>query len=1058
MHVDTARKLDAAQRRVVDLPADASGVVIGSPGTGKSTTVCERVAHLLTTGALQPDELLVLTPTRQTATALRDRLALAAGTATPGPLARSVASFAFQLVRAEAARSGEDPPQLLTGADEDQLVQDLLAGDETDARHGRERWPAWLSAEIRRSRPFRAEVRAFLAECADLGVEPTRLRTLARRTQRDVWASMASFSGEYLDVRAAMRGAHRDAAGLVREAAALLARPGAQGPAGVRGEPAPLDRLRVLMVDDAQEITTGGVHLLLAARARGISVLAFGDPDVSSGAFRGASTHHLATLASRWGAVHVLDTPHRGDGSLTALTRSVTERIGTSGLVEHRRSAFGDAPPMDADPFEAREPSVRAMVLRSPSEEYDAIARLLRERHVFDGISWDQCAVIAHDSRQVVALEAELAARDVPIRASSRGSAGALGAQAPVRDVLTALVLASRAPEDWQPEEVDAVLSGALCGLDAVGLRRLRLALRRAEAAAGGERPVREVLRSALAHPAELVPIETREAGRAARAGHLLARLRDGLAAGETVHELLWSAWEGSGLERQWLAAASSGGVLAEQAGRDLDAFVALFEAAKRFVERAPDEDPMVFVRHVRDSDVAEDSLTPAALRPVVRVMTPAAALGREFDTVVVAGVQDGVWPNVRLRGSLLDTWRIADAHAEKPASEDDVLDRRRAAMHDELRLFARAVSRARAMLVVTAVDDDDSGPSAFLDLLPTPASPPGLGHPLSLRGLVAQHRRTLTDGASSRQRRAAAAEQLVLLGEAGVAGASPAQWYGMLPPTSHEPLRALPDEPVRVSPSKIHGFEECELDAVVSDLGGRTRTVSAGLGTILHSALEHADGDDEDALWAIVDARWHELEFDARWQERAERRRAQDLVGRLHRYLQRFRNDGGTLLDVESGFQIDLPLDPERPDAGERILLSGYIDRVEVTPAGEIVIVDLKTGRREPQTDAKVADHPQLASYQLAFEHGLIAGAAGHAPGGAKLLILVPSATRSDWAEPHQPPFDDDARQAFLERVRAVARTMAGARFVAPYEEHCRKDHSHGVCRIHTVGAVSAP
>ena len=35
-----------------------------------------------------------------------------------------------------------------------------------------------------------------------------------------------------------------------------------------------------------------------------------------------------------------------------------------------------------------------------------------------------------------------------------------------------------------------------------------------------------------------------------------------------------------------------------------------------------------------------------------------------EFDAVVVAGVQDGVWPNVRLRGGLLQTWRLPGALA----------------------------------------------------------------------------------------------------------------------------------------------------------------------------------------------------------------------------------------------------------------------------------------------------------------------------------------------------------------------------------------------------------
>jgi len=46
------------------------------------------------------------------------------------------------------------------------------------------------------------------------------------------------------------------------------------------------------------------------------------------------------------------------------------------------------------------------LTLRSAAEEYDAIARVLRERHVHDGVSWSGCAVIAHDTRQVAALDA----------------------------------------------------------------------------------------------------------------------------------------------------------------------------------------------------------------------------------------------------------------------------------------------------------------------------------------------------------------------------------------------------------------------------------------------------------------------------------------------------------------------------------------------------------------------------------------------------------------------------------------------------------------------------
>jgi len=1028
---DAARVLDPQQAAVVGLPSSASGVVVGAPGSGKTTALIARVAALVD-GGLDPDALLVLTPSRQTATALRDRLALAIGRATAGPLARSVASFAYQLVRATEVAAGEEPPQLLTGGDEDQLIQDLLEGDAEDEADGLSRWPEWLPAAVRSTKGFRTELRTFLAECTTLGIESTRLRELAAASGTAVWDTMAGFLDEYLQVRADMRGAHRDAAGLVREAVGVLR----TAPRGTEIA----DRIGVILVDDAQELTLGGVELLEACRERGIAVVAFGDPDVGSGAFRGATPENFARLANSLGGISVLTARHRGTGWQSELVRQVTQRIGAVGVVAHRGGAT------DAEP----DASVRALTLRSPAEEYDAIARLLRERHVHDGVAWSQCAVIAHDTRQVTALEAELAAREVPTRSSGPGRP--LGTLAPVRDLLRLIDLAAR--EDWSFDDVAEALVGTGGRLDPVELRRLRSALRHLELAAGGERSGRDLLVSAMRQPLEFDLIDTREARRAAVLARTLAVLGDELARGATAHELLWTAWDRSGLERPWSELARGHGPLADQAHRDLDAVVALFQAAKRFVERSLDADPRVFVRSILDTAVAEDRLDAPAGGESVRVLTPAGALGTEFDTVVIAGVQEGVWPNTRLRGSLLDTWRLADAATRVDAGAVSTLDRRRAAMHDELRLLARAFSRATSRVLVTAVDDDDTGPSVFFEFLPDPEQYT-VDHPLSLRGLVAQHRRALTEPAA-RARAVRAAQQLAVLADAGVAGAAPREWYGVAPPTSSGPLRDLAIEDVRVSPSRLHTLEECELNWVIGDLGGDPGGATAGLGTIIHAALEHSAGSDEASLWAEVESRWSELTFEAAWRDRAELARARDLVRRLHLYLRRFEADGGLLIGAEPHFEVAIPLeDAEAFEHGA--ILSGYIDRVELTPEGTVVIVDLKTGKREPQTDAKVSDNPQLGAYQLAFESGAIPAAAGHPPGGAKLLVLRPTAARSDYATPWQPPFDDERRELFFARIRAAVGVMRGTSFTAPYEDHCRDEHSYGLCRIHTIGAVSA-
>ena len=859
------------------------------------------------------------------------------------------------------------------------------------------------------------------------------------------------FRGSITALRGAMRGAHRDAAGLVREAIGIMQSHAAE----------PLGALRVVLVDDAQELTLGGVELLEACRARGIAVLAFGDPDVGSGAFRGVTPENFARLASHV-PVHVLTTPHRATPFQRALISEVTARIGAGGVIEHR----GRPVPAEADQ------SVRTLALRSPAEEADAIARLLRERHVHDGVSWDECVVIAHDTRQVVSLEAELAAREVPTRASGQGRT--LGSARAARDLLQMVDLAARDPDQVRPDDYVEVLTTG--GFDAIELRRLRTALRHADlaraasaadAAAGDDSPsdlapvvgqsAAALLASAMRHPSEFAFVDSREARRAARVAETLATLRDQVGTDATAHELLWTAWEASGRERTLREAARGHGTLADQAGRDLDAVVALFQAAKRHAERADGSSPLAFVRGALDSDVAEDRLSAPTPDAVVQILTPAGALGTEFDTVVVAGVQDGVWPNLRARSSLLETWRLA-----LDPTAADTIDRRRALLHDELRLFVRAVSRARSLLVVTAVDDDDTGPSVLFEFLPTPrGASRATEHPLSLRGLVARHRRALTEARVPASVRADAAGQLALLAAAGVAGAEPRTWFGVAGPTSTTPLRDLAREDVRVSPSRLHTLEECQLNWVVGDLGGDPGGAVAGLGTIIHAALEHAplentDVPVEEALWSAVEARWSELDFEAAWRDRAERKRARDLVRRLAVYLRSFDADGGSLLGAEPHFEIPIPVLGEE-NAPHGAILSGYIDRVEQRADGSVEIVDLKTGKREPQSNAAVADNPQLAAYQLAFERGGIPAAAGHDAGGAKLLVLRPTAASKDFVTPWQPPMDDERRAAFLQRIQDAVTVMRGTLFTAPYEEHCRDDHSYGLCRIHTFPAVSS-
>src|SRR5690606_11372453 len=117
---------------------------------------------------------------------------------------------------------------------------------------------------------------------------------------------------------------------LLREAARVLT----SGSAHAAGRTAP----RLILIDDAQELTEGDLALLAASASSGSTIWACGDPDIATSAFRGERVDLLTRLdaeLSRRGAASVsagsppqrviLDRVHRQTPELRALVRRLTE-------------------------------------------------------------------------------------------------------------------------------------------------------------------------------------------------------------------------------------------------------------------------------------------------------------------------------------------------------------------------------------------------------------------------------------------------------------------------------------------------------------------------------------------------------------------------------------------------------------------------------------------------------------------------------------------------------------------------------------------------------------
>ena len=182
--------------------------------------------------------------------------------------------------------------------------------------------------------------------------------------------------------------------------------------------------------------------------------------------------------------------------------------------------------------------------------------------------------------------------------------------------------------------------------------------------------------------------------------------------------------WQACGLDRRWSDASARGGPVGAAADRDLDAVLALFDAAARFADRLPGADIATFTEYLAEQQLPGDSLadrTPR--RDAVELLTAHAARGREWDVVAVPGVQEGAWPDLRLRGSLLGNERLVDLLAGVAEPTGATVSRVAPLLAEERRLFYVACTRARHTLLVSAVQGEDEQPSRFLDELdPLPA------------------------------------------------------------------------------------------------------------------------------------------------------------------------------------------------------------------------------------------------------------------------------------------------------------------------------------------------
>jgi len=506
-----------------------------------------------------------------------------------------------------------------------------------------------------------------------------------------------------------------------------------------------------------------------------------------------------------------------------------------------------------------------------------------------------------------------------------------------------------------------------------------------------------------------------------------------------------------------------------------------------------------------------------------------------------------------------------AEGEQTPPARIRSYPERVRDTRHDELRMFAVAATRASTRLVLTAVRNEDEAPGEFFDfVVPTDAENDSpevpitrVRRPATLRSLVAELRRTLVEDALTAMsaedaelknaagsprpeahvpdasapeapdtaedaqnpeaalnpeaaafRFDAASRTLARLARVQAPGASPEQWWGLLPLSSTEPFFARPAQEspengadegrrtIALSPSRLETIHNSPLDWLVSAARAEAQTdLSRSLGTLVHAIAEEYPTGTLEQLQTALEERIGSLGVPARredeseeeyrervpWEAYALYERAKRMILRLSYYYRQHMGDAGWQnLGVEGSFsvRVPVPFDPAGEVGELDALLTGRVDRLEEAPEKDgtrrFVIVDLKTGKSKPD-GAAVATHPQLAAYQIAVEAGAgeqlaeryraeaaaleageplpdtrpqeleYTGYTGRSGGAALMQVGVPDVNDDSKARLQVQPALEDNDEWAVDLVQRAAELIAGAQVQTRHREGT---HGHG-CRL---------
>ncbi|MBD3690175.1 PD-(D/E)XK nuclease family protein [Nanchangia anserum] len=1005
MSESTSVTLTRAQQMAWDAVAAGGCVSVSAPPRSGKTTLALEIARSLSRPGPSSADPLILVPTRarrELLEATPQRLQLRR----PHPIL-TPAALAFDIINTWRTNRAAPlaPAALRTGADEEAAIARLVAQTPNPP----------VPEDALETPALLTQVRNLCARCGDYGIGPEQLRQWGRELGISAWEWGADILANYHADDGLI-----DAARCQDDACTILSRwdrDAAECGVGVARPRYPL-----VIVDDIHDMTGASVRLLEQLRRQGSQLLVLSSPTVCVDVHRGA----LANAAK-----DLVDLCDRRE-SWTRLTW---------------------APEQCAPVYQPpRHPEVA--VYASQYDHDAAIASTLQRRHLYDGVDYADMAVIVRQGGMIDQLAYALRLGGVSVDARARRIA-------PMRQPLTRALVeliggAARVRRGGEVGEVDeetreavrAVVGSLFVALDDLDIVRLARRVRAdvGEDGAAGALPGIDDLLDLLGREeqADAFARRLREdndpladaADKLARAAMLLAvaeraAIRDPL-------EGLGTVWAATGLELRWREAALAG---SGEAHDHLDDALALFRHADFWSQRHLGARLAEYVAYVRDLNVPLDTVAVDAQRVGgVALLTPSQAAGRSFDTVVIAGVNEDVWPNLAQRDSLMRAGTLVDLASGRldvaHGASVDIAAASRATETDERRMLEMALTRARERTIMTGIDSRDQAPSRYLLSAwahtdegraerDRGAFVPPLSHPepaLTSRGLATELRRQLL----ANQR---LVDALTLLAASGEEAAIPRTWTGLAGTPAERATwhtstqRVWPEErTVSVSPSSVQKLLDCPLNWFLTRQGGQKPSdISRGKGLIIHYLAEiYTESMTCAEMLAIAEEQWRDLKAGTGYEATREKNRLMTRVRSLYQFL----STRHAPADVEKPVRARIAGDAHA-------VVNAKIDRIEHGDDGEHIF-DFKTG--QTATNAAAKSDPQLAVYQYALE-----AETGVAPTGATLVYPTAEDVKDPTMRAQRSLADAVPTQAKLpadmpDDLREALHAPGGMRLLAEY------------------------